>query len=200
MEECCRLKSQSETLRYFSPSHTEPPDPPELEVREVKDRSMNLRWIQRFDGNSIITSYDIEYKNKSGGRPWFKYASDIFQDPRLKDLNSFYIPQTPGITCTRPGTSHPPTIRPTLWSCTRPAFTASACTPTTRSAAAFRAKSSQSAQRKRVSDCFLLDVSLLLLFVFLCVFFCSWTTTVNIDTNSLFDIFHQQRLTGRRWM
>ncbi|CDQ98880.1 unnamed protein product [Oncorhynchus mykiss] len=26
---------------------------------------MNLRWIQRFDGNSIITSYDIEYKNKS---------------------------------------------------------------------------------------------------------------------------------------
>lgn len=45
----------------------EPPDPPELEVREVKDRSMNLRWIQRFDGNSIITSYDIEYKNKSGG-------------------------------------------------------------------------------------------------------------------------------------
>uniref|UniRef100_A0A1A8CVF4 Down syndrome cell adhesion molecule like 1 n=1 Tax=Nothobranchius kadleci TaxID=1051664 RepID=A0A1A8CVF4_NOTKA len=37
----------------------------ELEVREVKDRSMNLRWIQRFDGNSIITSYDIEYKNKS---------------------------------------------------------------------------------------------------------------------------------------
>lgn len=44
----------------------EPPDPPELEVREVKDRSMNLRWTQRFDGNSIITSYDIEYKNKSG--------------------------------------------------------------------------------------------------------------------------------------
>lgn len=50
-------------------SHTEPPDPPELEVREVKDRSMNLRWIQRFDGNSIITSYDIEYKNKSGRYP-----------------------------------------------------------------------------------------------------------------------------------
>lgn len=50
---------------------TEPPDPPELEVREVKDRSMNLRWIQRFDGNSIITSYDIEYKNKSGTSPGF---------------------------------------------------------------------------------------------------------------------------------
>uniref|UniRef100_A0A8C4YVH8 Down syndrome cell adhesion molecule like 1 n=1 Tax=Gadus morhua TaxID=8049 RepID=A0A8C4YVH8_GADMO len=58
--------------RHLHPKHrgtstlnTEPPDPPELEVREVKDRSMNLRWIQRFDGNSIITSYDIEYKNKS---------------------------------------------------------------------------------------------------------------------------------------
>lgn len=27
---------------------------------------MNLRWTQRFDGNSVITSYDIEYKNKTG--------------------------------------------------------------------------------------------------------------------------------------
>lgn len=44
----------------------EPPDPPELEIREVKARSMNLRWTQRFDGNSIITGFDIEYKNKSG--------------------------------------------------------------------------------------------------------------------------------------
>lgn len=47
----------------------EPPDPPELEIREVKARSMNLRWTQRFDGNSIITGFDIEYKNKSG-RCW----------------------------------------------------------------------------------------------------------------------------------
>lgn len=54
----------SSLLFYFLA--LEPPDPPELEVREVKDRSMNLRWTQRFDGNSIITSYDIEYKNKSG--------------------------------------------------------------------------------------------------------------------------------------
>lgn len=30
---------------------------------------MNLRWTQRFDGNSIITGFDIEYKNKSG-RCW----------------------------------------------------------------------------------------------------------------------------------
>lgn len=52
------------SLPFFYSS--EPPDPPELEVREVKDRSMNLRWTQRFDGNSVITSYDIEYKNKTG--------------------------------------------------------------------------------------------------------------------------------------
>lgn len=32
----------------------------------MKARSMNLRWTQRFDGNSIITGFDIEYKNKSG--------------------------------------------------------------------------------------------------------------------------------------
>lgn len=52
---------------FLSPfKFSEPPDPPELEVREVKDRSMNLRWTQRFDGNSVITSYDIEYKNKTG--------------------------------------------------------------------------------------------------------------------------------------
>lgn len=51
------------------PCHApEPPDPPELEIREVKARSMNLRWTQRFDGNSIITGFDIEYKNKSGTR------------------------------------------------------------------------------------------------------------------------------------
>lgn len=71
-------------LLYFLP--VEPPDPPELEVREVKDRSMNLRWTQRFDGNSIITSYDIEYKNKSG-----MYFSATFTSLRhisqLKKLN-----------------------------------------------------------------------------------------------------------------
>lgn len=53
-------------VHYASFDSLEPPDPPELEIREVKDRSMNLRWTQRFDGNSVITSYDIEYKNKTG--------------------------------------------------------------------------------------------------------------------------------------
>lgn len=56
----------------------EPPDPPELEIREVKARSMNLRWTQRFDGNSIITGFDIEYKNKSG--EWGRVPGGLEQE------------------------------------------------------------------------------------------------------------------------
>ncbi|XP_076137875.1 cell adhesion molecule DSCAML1 [Alosa pseudoharengus] len=65
---CHAINSYGEGRGLIQLTVQEPPDPPELEVREVKDRSMNLRWTQRFDGNSIITSYDIEYKNKSD--PW----------------------------------------------------------------------------------------------------------------------------------
>ncbi|KAG7263723.1 hypothetical protein CRUP_004913 [Coryphaenoides rupestris] len=43
----------------------EPPDPPEVEIREVRDRTIALRWTMGFDGNSPITGYDIECKNKS---------------------------------------------------------------------------------------------------------------------------------------
>lgn len=50
----------------FHPSSPEPPDPPEVEIREVKDRTIALRWTMGFDGNSPITGYDIECKNKSG--------------------------------------------------------------------------------------------------------------------------------------
>lgn len=46
----------------------EPPDPPEVEIREVKDRTIALRWTMGFDGNSPITGFDIESKNKSGTR------------------------------------------------------------------------------------------------------------------------------------
>lgn len=49
-------------------SLSEPPDPPEVEIREVKDRTIALRWTMGFDGNSPITGYDIECKNKSGTR------------------------------------------------------------------------------------------------------------------------------------
>ncbi|XP_048837353.1 Down syndrome cell adhesion molecule-like protein 1 homolog isoform X1 [Brienomyrus brachyistius] len=62
---CHAINSYGEGRGLIQLTVQEPPDPPELEVREVKDRSMNLRWTQRFDGNSMITSFDIEYKNKS---------------------------------------------------------------------------------------------------------------------------------------
>ncbi|KAG7238737.1 hypothetical protein INR49_031253, partial [Caranx melampygus] len=62
---CHAINSYGEGRGLIQLTVQEPPDPPELEVREVKDRSMNLRWTQRFDGNSVITSYDIEYKNKT---------------------------------------------------------------------------------------------------------------------------------------
>ncbi|KAG7483961.1 hypothetical protein MATL_G00043840 [Megalops atlanticus] len=71
---CHAINSYGEGRGLIQLTVQEPPDPPELEVREVKDRSMNLRWTQRFDGNSIITSFDIEYKNKSDS--WdYKYAT-----------------------------------------------------------------------------------------------------------------------------
>ncbi|KAH0623404.1 hypothetical protein JD844_031677 [Phrynosoma platyrhinos] len=62
----CRVRIWGRSDFTSFPNAPEPPDPPELEIREVKARSMNLRWTQRFDGNSIITGFDIEYKNKSG--------------------------------------------------------------------------------------------------------------------------------------
>uniref|UniRef100_A0A8C2ZAC1 DS cell adhesion molecule like 1 n=1 Tax=Cyclopterus lumpus TaxID=8103 RepID=A0A8C2ZAC1_CYCLU len=62
---CHAINSYGEGRGLIQLTVQEPPDPPELEVREVKDRSMNLRWTQRFDGNSVITCYDIEYKNKT---------------------------------------------------------------------------------------------------------------------------------------
>ncbi|XP_041090779.1 Down syndrome cell adhesion molecule-like protein 1 homolog [Polyodon spathula] len=71
---CHAINSYGENRGLIQLTVQEPPDPPELEVREVKARSMNLRWTQRFDGNSIITSFDIEYKNKS--ESWdFKHAT-----------------------------------------------------------------------------------------------------------------------------
>nr|XP_033775126.1 Down syndrome cell adhesion molecule-like protein 1 isoform X2 [Geotrypetes seraphini] len=62
---CHAVNSYGEDRGLIQLTVQEPPDPPELEMREVKARSMNLRWTQRFDGNSIITGFDIEYKNKS---------------------------------------------------------------------------------------------------------------------------------------
>uniref|UniRef100_A0A673MR30 Down syndrome cell adhesion molecule homolog n=1 Tax=Sinocyclocheilus rhinocerous TaxID=307959 RepID=A0A673MR30_9TELE len=40
-------------------------EPPKVEIREVKERTIALRWTMGFDGNSPITGYDIECKNKT---------------------------------------------------------------------------------------------------------------------------------------
>ncbi|XP_076137879.1 cell adhesion molecule DSCAM [Alosa pseudoharengus] len=44
------------------------PDSPLVEIRDVQDRIITLHWNMVFDGNSPITGYDIEYKNKTA--PW----------------------------------------------------------------------------------------------------------------------------------
>lgn len=65
----------------------EPPDPPEVEIREVKDRTIALRWTMGFDGNSPITGFDIESKNKSGTRCFYLQYDGLSEqkDVRLKD-------------------------------------------------------------------------------------------------------------------
>ncbi|KAE8288050.1 Down syndrome cell adhesion molecule-like protein Precursor [Larimichthys crocea] len=55
----------------------EPPDPPEVEIREVKDRTIALRWTMGFDGNSPITGFDIESKNKSASWDTAQKTKDV---------------------------------------------------------------------------------------------------------------------------
>lgn len=62
----------------------EPPDPPEVEIREVKDRTIALRWTMGFDGNSPITGFDIESKNKSGIKCWCVKFDAVFYENILK--------------------------------------------------------------------------------------------------------------------
>uniref|UniRef100_A0A8C7P2N0 Down syndrome cell adhesion molecule like 1 n=1 Tax=Oncorhynchus mykiss TaxID=8022 RepID=A0A8C7P2N0_ONCMY len=89
---CHAINSYGEGRGLIQLTVQEPPDPPELEVREVKDRSMNLRWIQRFDGNSIITSYDIEYKNKSARKSnTHLYTHTHTNTPLIKMLSCLSI-------------------------------------------------------------------------------------------------------------
>ncbi|XP_029918035.1 Down syndrome cell adhesion molecule-like protein 1 homolog [Myripristis murdjan] len=45
-----------------------PPNPLRIETREVKERTITVRWTSVFDGGSPITSYRIDFKNKLA--PW----------------------------------------------------------------------------------------------------------------------------------
>ncbi|KAI4815251.1 hypothetical protein KUCAC02_005404, partial [Chaenocephalus aceratus] len=62
---CHAINSFGEDRGIIQLTVQEAPDPPEVEIREVKDRTIALRWTMGFDGNSPITGYDIECKNKS---------------------------------------------------------------------------------------------------------------------------------------
>ncbi|XP_064561597.1 cell adhesion molecule DSCAM isoform X3 [Zonotrichia leucophrys gambelii] len=62
---CHAINSYGEDRGIIQLTVQEPPDPPEIEIREVRARSIALRWTMGFDGNSPITGYDIECKNKS---------------------------------------------------------------------------------------------------------------------------------------
>ncbi|XP_027630694.1 Down syndrome cell adhesion molecule [Tupaia chinensis] len=62
---CHAINSYGEDRGIIQLTVQEPPDPPEIEIKDVKARTITLRWTMGFDGNSPITGYDIECKNKS---------------------------------------------------------------------------------------------------------------------------------------
>ncbi|VTJ69562.1 Hypothetical predicted protein [Marmota monax] len=64
---CHAINSYGEDRGIIQLTVQEPPDPPEIEIKDVKARTITLRWTMGFDGNSPITGYDIECKNKSAG-------------------------------------------------------------------------------------------------------------------------------------
>lgn len=43
-----------------------PPDPPVVELKEVKDNTISLLWTPGFEGDSPITGYYLEYKAVNG--------------------------------------------------------------------------------------------------------------------------------------
>ncbi|KAM6953770.1 cell adhesion molecule DSCAM-like [Aplochiton taeniatus] len=53
------------------------PDPPILELVEVKDGAVSIRWTSGFDGGSPITSYDLEYKAKKASWDSTKRVGDF---------------------------------------------------------------------------------------------------------------------------
>ncbi|XP_021334866.1 Down syndrome cell adhesion molecule a isoform X3 [Danio rerio] len=62
---CHAINSYGEDRGILQLTVQEPPEPPKVEIREVKERTIALRWTMGFDGNSLITGYDIECKNKT---------------------------------------------------------------------------------------------------------------------------------------
>ncbi|XP_029105293.1 Down syndrome cell adhesion molecule homolog [Scleropages formosus] len=74
---CHAINSYGEDRGIIQLTVQEPPDPPEVEIREVRDRIIALRWTMGFDGNSPITGYDIECKNKSASWETAQRTKDV---------------------------------------------------------------------------------------------------------------------------
>ncbi|CDQ97772.1 unnamed protein product [Oncorhynchus mykiss] len=74
---CHAINSYGEDRGIIQLTVQEPPDPPEVEIREVRDRTIALRWTMGFDGNSPITGYDIECKNKSASWNSAQITKDV---------------------------------------------------------------------------------------------------------------------------
>ncbi|XP_015197156.1 cell adhesion molecule DSCAM isoform X2 [Lepisosteus oculatus] len=74
---CHAINSYGEDRGIIQLTVQEPPDPPEVEIRDVRDRSIALRWTMGFDGNSPITGYDIECKNKSDSWDSVQRTKDV---------------------------------------------------------------------------------------------------------------------------
>ncbi|GAA6085811.1 Down syndrome cell adhesion molecule [Tachysurus ichikawai] len=74
---CIAINSYGEDKGIIQLIVQDRPDPPEVEIREVKDRTIALRWTMGFDGNSPITGYDINYKNKSASWALSQTTKDV---------------------------------------------------------------------------------------------------------------------------
>ncbi|KAA0701718.1 Down syndrome cell adhesion molecule -like protein [Triplophysa tibetana] len=74
---CIAINSYGEDKGIIQLIVQDRPDPPEVEIREVKDRTIALRWTMGFDGNSPITGYDINYKNKSASWASSQMTKDV---------------------------------------------------------------------------------------------------------------------------
>ncbi|KAM4699565.1 cell adhesion molecule DSCAM isoform 2-T2 [Discoglossus pictus] len=74
---CHAINSFGEDRGIIQLTVQEPPDPPEIEIREVRARSIALRWTMGFDGNSPITGYDIECKNKTDSWDSVQRTKDV---------------------------------------------------------------------------------------------------------------------------
>ncbi|KAM4555886.1 uncharacterized protein PAE49_014808 [Odontesthes bonariensis] len=66
-----------------------PPDPPVVELKEVKDNTISLSWTPGFEGDSPITSYILEYK--AAGAPWDRTKNIVDYSPNQTDATIIEI-------------------------------------------------------------------------------------------------------------